>query len=90
MRSAPFRHYAPATAEQSVALPAPLAPVAAIGAEPHPRRVDQAAEALAGEAPGPAALAAVAVQPMEVAQNTTQDRRALVRTVTRQALEQAA
>ncbi len=70
--------------------------VAVGGAEPHPRRIEAAEHALAGQAPGPAPFAAAAeraaaaVDPMEDANNTAQYRRDLVRTVTRRALEQAA
>ncbi|HUI95670.1 MAG TPA: FAD binding domain-containing protein [Xanthobacteraceae bacterium] len=69
--------------------------VAVGGAEPHPRRIAEAEQALAGQAPGAAAFAAAAehaaaaVEPMEDAHNTAQYRRDLVRTVTRRALEQA-
>jgi carbon-monoxide dehydrogenase medium subunit len=70
--------------------------IAVGGAEPHPRRMAQAEQALAGQPPGPAAFAAAAeraaaaVDPMEDAHNSAQYRRDLVRTVTRRALEQAA
>src|SRR5215469_12512916 len=74
-----------------------VAPRIAIGgAEPHPRRIAEAEQALAGAPSGPAAFttaaerAATAIEPMEDAQNTAQYRRDLVRTVTRRALEQAA
>jgi len=74
-----------------------VAPRIAIGgAEPHPRRIAEAEQALAGAPSGPAAFttaaarAATAIEPMEDAQNTAQYRRDLVRTVTRRAQEQAA
>jgi carbon-monoxide dehydrogenase medium subunit len=74
-----------------------VAPCVAVGgAEPHPRRIAAAEQALAGAPPGPAAFtaaaerAAAAVDPMEDAHNTAEYRRDLVRTVTRRALEQAA
>ena len=66
------------------------------GAEPHARRIAEAEQALAGQAPGSAAFmaaaeqAAQAVDPMEDNNNTAQYRRDLVRTMTRRALEQAA
>lgn len=70
--------------------------VAVGGAEPHPRRIAEAEQALAGQAPGPAAFtaaaerAAAAVDPMEDVNNSADYRRDLVRAVTRRALEQAA
>ncbi len=74
-----------------------VAPCIAVGgAEPHPRRIAEAEQLLAGQAPQPAAFAAAAehaaqaVDPMEDINNTAQYRRDLVRTVTRRALEQAA
>jgi carbon-monoxide dehydrogenase medium subunit len=69
--------------------------VAVGGAEPHPRRIAEAEQALAGQAPGPAAFtaaaerAAAAVDPMEDINNSADYRRDLVRAVTRRALEQA-
>lgn len=69
--------------------------VAVGGAEPHPRRIAEAEQALAGQAPGPAAFtaaaerAAAAVDPMEDINNSAEYRRDLVRAVTRRALEQA-
>jgi carbon-monoxide dehydrogenase medium subunit len=66
------------------------------GAEPHPRRIAGAEQALAGQAPSAEAFAAAAeraaqaVDPMEDVNNTAQYRRDLVRTVVRRALEQAA
>ena len=65
------------------------------GAEPQPRRMDAAEQALAGRAPGAdafaaaAAAAAAAVDPMEDHQTSADYRRDLVGTVTRRALEQA-
>jgi len=70
--------------------------IAVGGAEPHPRRIAEAEQALAGQAPGPAAFtaaaerAAAAVDPMEDVNNSAEYRRDLVRAVTRRALEQAA
>jgi carbon-monoxide dehydrogenase medium subunit len=70
--------------------------VAVGGAEPHPRRISEAEQALAGKAPGADAFAAAgeraaaAVDPMEDVNNSAQYRRDLVRTVVRRALEQAA
>ena len=70
--------------------------VAVGGAEPHARRIADAEQALAGQAPGADAFAAAAeraassVDPMQDVNNTTQYRRDLVRTVVRRALEQAA
>jgi carbon-monoxide dehydrogenase medium subunit len=70
--------------------------VAVGGAEPHARRIAEAEQALAGQAPGADAFAtaaeraASAVDPMQDVNNTAQYRRDLVRTVVRRALEQAA
>jgi carbon-monoxide dehydrogenase medium subunit len=70
--------------------------VAVGGAEPHPRRITEAEQILAGQAPSPGAFAAAAeraaqaVDPMEDVNNSAQYRRDLVRTVVRRALEQAA
>ena len=74
-----------------------IAPRIAVGgAEPHPRRIGDAEQDLAGQVSGPEAFAAAAeraaaaVDPMEDVNNTAQYRRDLVRTVVRRALEQAA
>ena len=70
--------------------------VAVGGAEPHARRIGEAEQALAGQAPGPDAFvaaaerAAAAVDPMEDINNSAEYRRDLVRTMVRRALEQAA
>ncbi|HKC33324.1 MAG TPA: hypothetical protein VKC16_07670, partial [Xanthobacteraceae bacterium] len=70
--------------------------IAVGGAEPHARRIAEAEQALAGQAPGADAFAAAAeraasaVDPMQDVNNTAQYRRDLVRTVVRRALEQAA
>lgn len=69
--------------------------VAVGGAEPFPRRIGDAEAALVGQAPGPEAFAAAAqiagdaIDPMEDINNTADYRRALVRTLTRRALEGA-
>jgi aerobic carbon-monoxide dehydrogenase medium subunit len=69
--------------------------VAVGGAEPQPRRIAAAEQALAGRAPDNAAFvaaaeaAAAAVDPLEDATTSAEYRRDLVRTVTRRALEQA-
>ncbi len=69
--------------------------VAVGGAEPNPRRIADAEQALAGRAPGAEAFAAAAdaaaaaVDPMEDAMTNAQYRRDLVRTVTRRALERS-
>jgi carbon-monoxide dehydrogenase medium subunit len=69
--------------------------VAVGGAEPYARRLPQAEELLRGRAPGAevfaaaAEAAAAAVDPMEDINNTAAYRRALVRTLTRRALEGA-
>jgi carbon-monoxide dehydrogenase medium subunit len=69
--------------------------VAVGGAEPLPRRIAAAEEALAGLAPGKPAFeaaadaAASAVEPLDDAITSADYRRDLVRTVTRRALEQA-
>jgi carbon-monoxide dehydrogenase medium subunit len=69
--------------------------VAVGGAEPLPRRIAAAEEALAGLAPGKQAFeaaadaAASAVEPLDDAITSADYRRDLVRTVTRRALEQA-
>ncbi|HTK12889.1 MAG TPA: FAD binding domain-containing protein [Xanthobacteraceae bacterium] len=66
------------------------------GAEPNPRRIAAAEQALAGQAPGAKAFdaaadaAAAAVDPMEDHTTTAQYRRDLVRTMTRRALDNAA
>jgi carbon-monoxide dehydrogenase medium subunit len=66
------------------------------GAEPQPRRIAAAEQALAGRASGADAFAAaaqaaaLAVEPMEDLQTSAEYRRDLVRAVTRRALEQAA
>jgi aerobic carbon-monoxide dehydrogenase medium subunit len=70
--------------------------VAVGGAEPHPRRIAEAEQVLAGSFPGPepfaaaAARAAAAVEPIEDVMTSAQYRRDLVGTVTRRALEQSA
>jgi carbon-monoxide dehydrogenase medium subunit len=70
--------------------------VAVGGVEPHPRRIAQAEQALAGRAPDRAAFeaaaeaAAAAVDPLDDATIAADYRRDLTRTVTRRALEQAA
>jgi carbon-monoxide dehydrogenase medium subunit len=69
--------------------------VAVGGAEPQPRRIAAAEQALAGQAPGKPAFeaaaeaAATAVEPLDDAITSAEYRRDLVRTVTRRALEQA-
>jgi carbon-monoxide dehydrogenase medium subunit len=69
--------------------------VAVGGAEPQPRRIAAAEQALAGRAPDNAAFvaaaeaAASAVEPLDDAITSGEYRRDLVRTVTRRALEQA-
>jgi aerobic carbon-monoxide dehydrogenase medium subunit len=69
--------------------------IAVGGAEPKPRRIAAAEEALAGRAPGAdsfraaAERAAAAVDPMEDATTNAQYRRDLVGTVVRRALEQS-
>jgi carbon-monoxide dehydrogenase medium subunit len=70
--------------------------VAVGGAEPQPRRIAAAEQALTGTAPGQPAFAAAAeaaaaaVDPLDDAITSADYRRDLVRTVTRRALEQAA
>jgi carbon-monoxide dehydrogenase medium subunit len=70
--------------------------VAVGGVEPHPRRIAQAEQALAGRAPDRAAFeaaaeaAAAAVDPLDDATIAADYRRDLTCTVTRRALEQAA
>ncbi|HKA81091.1 MAG TPA: xanthine dehydrogenase family protein subunit M [Xanthobacteraceae bacterium] len=70
--------------------------VAVGGVEPQPRRIAQAEQALAGQAPGKQAFAAAAdaamaaVDPLEDAITSADYRRDLTRTVVRRALEQAA
>jgi carbon-monoxide dehydrogenase medium subunit len=70
--------------------------VAVGGAEPQPRRIAEAEQALAGQAPGKPAFEAAAdaaanvVEPLDDAITSAEYRRDLVRTVTRRALEQAA
>jgi aerobic carbon-monoxide dehydrogenase medium subunit len=70
--------------------------VAVGGAEPQPRRIASAEQALSGQAPGKpvfeaaAEAAAAAVEPLDDAITSAEYRRDLVRTVTRRALEQAA
>jgi aerobic carbon-monoxide dehydrogenase medium subunit len=65
------------------------------GAEPSPRRIAAAEQALAGQAAAPVSFAAAAeraaavVDPMEDAVTSAEYRRDLVRTVTRRALEQS-
>jgi carbon-monoxide dehydrogenase medium subunit len=69
--------------------------IAVGGAEPSPRRIADAEQALAGRAPGAESFAAAgdraaaAVDPMEDATTSAEYRRDLVRTVTRRALEQS-
>jgi aerobic carbon-monoxide dehydrogenase medium subunit len=69
--------------------------IAVGGAEPSPRRMADAEQALAGRAPGADSFtaagdrAAAAVDPMEDAATSAEYRRDLVRTVTRRALEQS-
>ena len=66
------------------------------GAEPQPRRILEAEQALAGQAPtadvfrAAAEAAAGAVDPMADNQASSEFRRDLVRTVTRRALERSA
>jgi carbon-monoxide dehydrogenase medium subunit len=63
------------------------------GAEPHPRRIVEAEQALAGQAPGDsvfraaAEAAAAAIDPLEDPQTSADYRRDLVRAVVRRALE---
>jgi carbon-monoxide dehydrogenase medium subunit len=70
--------------------------VAVGGAEPHARRIGEAEQVLAGQAPGREAFvaaaerAAAAVDPMEDINNSAEYRRDLVRAMVRRALEQAA
>lgn len=70
--------------------------VAVGGAEPNPRRIAEAEQALAGSAPGDAAFraaaaaATAAVDPLEDATTSADFRRDLVTAVTRRALERAA
>lgn len=65
------------------------------GAEPHPRRILNAEQALEGQAPSPESFisaanqAARAIEPMEDAQTSGEYRRDLVRTITLRALEQS-
>jgi aerobic carbon-monoxide dehydrogenase medium subunit len=69
--------------------------VAVGGAEPQPRRIASAEQALSGQAPGKPAFeaaaeaAAAAAEPLDDAITSAEYRRDLVRTVTRRALEQA-
>ena len=69
--------------------------IAVGGAEPSPRRIADAEQALAGRAPGADSFtaagerAAASVDPMEDATTSAEYRRDLVRTVTRRALEQS-
>jgi carbon-monoxide dehydrogenase medium subunit len=69
--------------------------IAVGGAEPHPRRITDAEQALTGRAAtmsifnDAADRAALAVDPMEDAANSAEYRREIVRTVTRRALEQS-
>jgi carbon-monoxide dehydrogenase medium subunit len=66
------------------------------GAEPHPRRIAEAEQALAGQAPGDgifraaAEAAAAAIDPLEDPQTSADYRRDLVRAVVRRALEASA
>jgi aerobic carbon-monoxide dehydrogenase medium subunit len=70
--------------------------VAVGGAEPHARRMAEAEQVLAGQAPGAEVFAAAgeraasAVDPLEDVHNNAQYRRDLVRAMVRRALEQAA
>jgi carbon-monoxide dehydrogenase medium subunit len=70
--------------------------VAIGGAEPHPRRIREAEQALIARVPSQAAFvdaaeaAAAACDPMEDINNTANYRRALVRTLVERALERAA
>jgi aerobic carbon-monoxide dehydrogenase medium subunit len=70
--------------------------IAVGGAEPHPRRIAEAEQALDGRAASSesfaaaADVAAAAIDPMEDAMTSAQYRRDLVRTVTRRALERSA
>jgi carbon-monoxide dehydrogenase medium subunit len=63
------------------------------GAEPHPRRISEAEQALAGQAPGDgvfraaAEAVAAAIDPLEDPQTSADYRRDLVRAVVRRALE---
>jgi len=65
------------------------------GAEPHPRRILDAEQALEGQAPGPESFisaanqASRAIEPMEDAQTSGEYRRDLVRTITLRALERS-
>jgi carbon-monoxide dehydrogenase medium subunit len=69
--------------------------IAVGGAEPHPRRMTDAEQAIAGKAPAPEIFAAAgdrasaAVDPLEDATTSAEYRRDLVRTVTRRALERS-
>jgi CO/xanthine dehydrogenase FAD-binding subunit len=96
MKPAPFRHYAPTTIEQAVALLARLAPQDGCVLAGGQSLVPTMAFPLTGQAPGPDAFAAAAdcaaavVDPMEDNNDTAQYRRDLVRTMVRRALEQAA
>jgi carbon-monoxide dehydrogenase medium subunit len=66
------------------------------GAEPSPRRIADAENALAGQRPGPAAFdaaaaaAAAAIDPLEDHSTSAEYRRDLVRAMTRRALDRAA
>jgi carbon-monoxide dehydrogenase medium subunit len=66
------------------------------GAEPHPRRIPEAEQALAGQAPGDgvfraaAEAVAAAIDPLEDPQTSADYRRDLVRAVVRRALEASA
>jgi carbon-monoxide dehydrogenase medium subunit len=66
------------------------------GAEPRPRRITEAEAALAGRPPGPEAFhaaadaAAAAIDPLEDVNTSADQRRDLIRTLTRRALESAA